>query len=285
MKENTGLSPFAEKYPERFFDVGIAEEHAVTFASGMASMGIVPVFAVYSTFLQRAYDQLIHDVAIANNHVVLAIDRAGIVGDDGETHQGIFDVSFLTNIPKCSIYAPSCISELDWALEKAVHCEVGLSCVRYPRGFDKTVYPKQNTITDYYISTSKNATDTLVVTYGRTYDSLYRAKKLLRNEQVYIDTLKLTKIYPLSEDVILKSLSYKNIVFLEEGIRNGGIAEHFGILLLKHGYKGNYYISAIDGFVYAGSVHRCLERYNLTTNTIVSYLKDTLGKAESFNES
>lgn len=284
MKENTGLSAFAEKYPERFFDVGIAEEHAVTFASGMASMGMIPVFVVYSTFLQRSYDQLIHDVAILNNHIVLAIDRAGIVGDDGETHQGIFDVAFLSTIPNCTIYSPACISELEWSLDKAVKSKNGLMCVRYPRGLDKTIYPRQNTITDYYFSVSnKERSKVLIVTYGRVYNSVYKAKKLLYNQDINVDTLKLTKIYPIPSGAITDSLQYDSIIFFEEGIQSGGLAEHFGIKLLKQGYSGKYNIFAINGFVYAGSVHRCLERYNLTTDTMVSAIKDTiLGKVDNY---
>ena len=108
MRYGTGLQYFASEHKSRFFDVGIAEQHAVTFASGLASMGMLPVFAVYSTFLQRAYDQLIHDVAIEGTHVVIGIDRAGIVGEDGETHQGMFDIPMLTTIPNVTIYSPAC---------------------------------------------------------------------------------------------------------------------------------------------------------------------------------
>lgn len=287
MKENTGLSRFAEKYPARFFDVGIAEQHAVTFASGMASMGMIPIFAVYSTFLQRAYDQLIHDVAIPNNHVVLAIDRAGIVGEDGETHQGIFDVAFLTEIPNCSIYSPSCIEELNWSFDRAVYHESGLACVRYPRGVDKTTYPRQEKISDYYLNTSKERSETLLLTYGRTFDSLYRTKTLLYNRcKISTDVLKLTKIYPIPSEAINIALNYKNIIFFEEGIQNGGVAEHFLDELLKLKFSGRYTIQAIDGFVYAGTVHSCLERYSLTTQTMYEFIKDNLsGKADTFNES
>lgn len=285
MKENTGLSKFSEKYPERFFDVGIAEQHAVTYASGMASMGMIPIFAVYSTFLQRAYDQIIHDVAIPNNHVVFGIDRAGIVGDDGETHQGIFDVAFLSEVPNCSIYSPACINELNWSLDRAVYYESGLSCVRYPRGMDKTTYPKQSTVTDYFIDACEKTSDTLLITYGRTYNSLYKARKLIYKESISADILKLTKIYPIPSDAITDSLKYKNIIFFEEGIKSGGIGEHFISELSKQGYKGSYTLRAIDGFVYAGSVHSCLERYSLTSDTMYEFIKDTFRKVDTPNES
>lgn len=283
MKENTGLSLFAKKFPERFFDVGIAEQHAVTFASGMASMGIIPVFAVYSTFLQRAYDQVVHDVAIAETHVVLAIDRAGIVGDDGETHQGIFDVAFLTNIPNCVIYSPSCIEELNVCLEKSIYEENGLVCVRYPRGIDKSTYPKKE-FSEFYLKKHFGA-ETLLITYGRIYNSLNEATTLLNNDYIFCDILKLTKIFPIPQEAINLSLKYKNIIFFEEGIKSGGLAEHFLYSLVENGYHGDYKISAIDGFVYAGSVESCLKRYNLTTNTMYNLVKKLSRKDLKSNES
>ena len=121
MEHGTGLHHFARKFPNRYYDVGIAEQHAVTFSAGLASMGELPVFAVYSSFLQRAYDQLMHDVAIGGLHVVLGIDRAGVVGEDGETHHGLYDVSFLSTVPGAVIYAPACYDELRLCLRRALY--------------------------------------------------------------------------------------------------------------------------------------------------------------------
>ncbi|MGK0466273.1 1-deoxy-D-xylulose-5-phosphate synthase [Clostridium sp.] len=135
MREGTGLEAFSKKFSNRFFDVGIAEQHAVTMAAGMATQGIKPVFAVYSTFLQRAYDQLVHDVCLQKLPVIFAIDRAGIVGKDGETHQGVFDLSYLSHIPNMTIMAPKCISELKSMLTFAVRQEYPIA-IRYPRGGD-----------------------------------------------------------------------------------------------------------------------------------------------------
>ena len=132
MTTGTGLAEFSQKYKERFFDVGIAEEHAVTFGCGLASKGMRPVFAVYSTFLQRSYDQLIHDAAIGELHLVLAVDRAGIVGDDGETHQGVFDVSMLNTIPNTVIFSPSYFEGMKKALSQAIYVCKGLAVIRYP---------------------------------------------------------------------------------------------------------------------------------------------------------
>ena len=135
MRDGTGLKTFSQKFPERFFDVGIAEQHAVTLAAGMAKEGLKPIFAVYSTFLQRAYDQILHDVCIQKLPVIIAIDRAGVVGDDGETHQGVFDLSYLTHMPNMTIMSPKNISELRYMLKWAANqnCPIAL---RYPRGGD-----------------------------------------------------------------------------------------------------------------------------------------------------
>ena len=135
MPEGTGLEMFSKEFPNRFFDVGIAEQHAVTMAAGMARQGLKPIFAVYSTFLQRAYDQILHDVCLQKLPVIFAIDRAGIVGQDGETHQGVFDLSYLSHIPNMTIMAPKCISELKSMLTFAVKQDYPIA-IRYPRGGD-----------------------------------------------------------------------------------------------------------------------------------------------------
>ncbi|MBQ3824193.1 MAG: 1-deoxy-D-xylulose-5-phosphate synthase, partial [Clostridia bacterium] len=166
MKYGTGLQFFHFKYPERFFDVGIAEQHAVTFAGGLASMGMIPVFAVYSTFLQRAYDQLVHDIAIGGLHIVLGIDRAGIVGEDGETHQGLLDVPMLTTIPNTVIYSPSCYSEMKMCMKKALYSEKGLAAVRYPRGSEEMSFSKYHLTTEHLYIREENS-DILIITYGR----------------------------------------------------------------------------------------------------------------------
>ena len=135
MKDGTGLNKFAQSFPDRFFDVGIAEQHAVTFAAGLTKGGLRPVFAVYSTFLQRGYDQVLHDVCLQKLPVIFAIDRAGIVGEDGETHQGVFDLSYLSHIPNITIMSPKCTDELKIMLRWAFNQEYPIA-IRYPRGGD-----------------------------------------------------------------------------------------------------------------------------------------------------
>ena len=141
MPTGTGLVDFAKRFPDRFFDVGIAEQHAVTFAAAMALGGYTPVFAVYSTFLQRGYDQIFHDTALQNQHVVFAIDRAGAVGSDGETHQGIYDLSYLSHLPNMTVMAPANEEEMREMLRMAVNDCSGPVAVRYPKGgADKSSY-------------------------------------------------------------------------------------------------------------------------------------------------
>ena len=215
MKYGTGLQFFASRVPGRFFDVGIAEQHAVTFAGGLASMGQIPVFAVYSTFLQRAYDQLVHDVAIGKLHVVLAVDRAGIVGEDGETHQGLMDVPMLTSIPGTEIYSPACYDELRLCLKKAIYDTDRLTAVRYPRGVEQVEFDRSCVNTEYFFLRN-GISDTLIISYGRLYNEVFKAQKQLESEGIVCDLLKLTKIYPISRDIISEIMNYKRIVFFEE---------------------------------------------------------------------
>ncbi len=239
MEHGTGLHYFARKFPGRYYDVGIAEQHAVTFSAALASMGQLPVFAVYSSFLQRAYDQLMHDVAIGGLHVVLGIDRAGVVGEDGETHHGLYDVSYLSSVPGVSIYAPSCYDELRICLRRALYRDKGLACVRYPRGSDKTIFDKSALNTEY-THVSGHKTDVLYISYGRVYDALYRANCAAVEAGMPCDLLKLTRIFPLSDGTVQIAKSYRKVVFLEEAYYYGGISQMFGDLLLEEGYQGSY---------------------------------------------
>lgn len=271
MKYGTGLQFFHFKYPERFFDVGIAEQHAVTFAGGLASMGMTPVFAVYSTFIQRAYDQLVHDVAIGKLHVVLGIDRAGIVGDDGETHQGLLDVPMLTSIPNTVIYSPSCYSEMKMCMKRAIYDEKGLAAVRYPRGSEKVDFSSFHLTTEHlYIR--EDGSETLIITYGRLYNEAYNAQKKLKEAGIKCDILKLTKIYPLDDDLGCEIGEYKHIVFFEESMGEGSISEKVGDILAELGYSGDYSRVTADGFVKQATVSSCLEKLGLTSEKMAEYI-------------
>ena len=265
MTEGTGLSKFAEKYPERFFDVGIAEQHAVTFSAALAKEGLKPFFAVYSSFLQRGFDQIIHDAAIGNFPLRLLIDRAGIVGEDGETHQGLFDVSYLSSIPNISIYSPSQYDELCYRIKYVAECD-GISAVRYPRGCEKpsdfTDFKKDYSV----IEGGKRA----IVTYGRLFSEAMTAKETIGD----ISIVKLNKIYPLSDDLIKTVADFDEIYFFEETEKSGGIGEHIGGRLLENGYKGKFTVHAVnDRFVSAAETTESLAECGLDSNSMINILR------------
>ncbi len=263
MAEGTGLSEFACRFKSRFFDVGIAEQHALTFAAGLAKGGLKPYFAVYSSFLQRSYDQIIHDAAIGNLPVRLLVDRAGIVGEDGETHQGLFDVPFLTNIPNINVYSPSNFEELSYRIEYTATLNE-ISAVRYPRGSEKKSLHFD--ITQDYSIVSGNSRKA-IVTYGRLYSEACIAKKACEE----INIVKLNKIYPLSDELIKLLADFDEIFIFEESQKSGAIGEHIAARLLENAYKGNFSIHAIeDEFVTAGTVSDLLKTYKLDSNAMIA---------------
>ena len=266
MKYATGLDTFAKTFPDRFYDVGIAEQHAVTFSGGLASMGVIPVFAVYSSFLQRAYDQIIHDLSITNYHVVLGIDRAGIVGSDGETHQGIFDVGLLTSIPNTSIYSPSCYDELKLCLKRAIENDKGIVAVRYPRGSQKQTFGDVSS--DYYLESC--GADTLIVTYGRLCSNAARAKGILNNKDIKCDILKLVKIYPISDEILDIISKYKKVIFFEESYIRGGIGEKYSSVC------PNVIPVAITGFVRHAPVDVLLDENGLSAEKMAMKTEDII---------
>jgi 1-deoxy-D-xylulose-5-phosphate synthase len=272
MKYGTGLQFFCSEFPERFFDVGIAEQHAVTFAGGLAAMGEIPVFAVYSTFLQRSYDQLLHDVSIGKLHVVLGIDRAGIVGEDGETHQGMFDIPMLTSIPNTVIYSPSCYEEVKLCLKKAVYEDKYIAAVRYPRGTDNSSFDKSCLNTEYTFTDSENR-DILIISYGRIYDEVYNACTVLSADGINCGMLKLTKVYPIDNEVVKKSAEYRQIIFFEESMGSGSISEKFGNMLMNNGYNGHYSSITAHDYTKQASVKSCLRQLGLTCDKIVEYVR------------
>lgn len=272
MKSGTGLTEFAKQFPKRFFDVGIAEEHAVTFTSGLAAGGFHPVFAVYSTFLQRAYDQLLNDTAIMNNHVVLAVDRAGIVPDDGETHQGIFDVPFLSTIPNMTIYSPATFAELNLTMKQALYDTTGIAAVRYPRGGELGDLSSYQPDGKPYTLFKNPRAQTLVITYGRLFSHVVKAAEVLKEEQP-LSILKLTKIHPIADEVYRIAGGYRHIVFFEEGAKAGGIAMQFAAALAEYQYRGNIEIHAIEGFVPTCSVTEGLRRSGLDVTGMIKTLR------------
>ena len=265
MKYGTGLQYFAAEHSDRFFDVGIAEQHGVTFSCGLARSGKIPVFAVYSSFIQRSFDQLVHDCSIEPAHVVFGIDRAGIVGEDGETHQGIFDVPMLSCIPGMTIYSPSCYEELWLCLPEAIYECDGPVAVRYPRGNDSSEFDKSSLNCEHtHVSRGSSI---LAVTYGRIWDNLYKAYKSSSG----FDILKLTRIFPISDKVIQICSEYKKIVFFEEGIKNGGIGILLASKLSEYGIPVQ--IIAAENFVKQASVSSALAKLGLDTEGMINTLK------------
>ncbi len=263
MKSGTALSEFASTYRRRFFDVGIAEGHAVTFCAGMAANGMKPVFAVYSSFLQRGYDQLIHDVAIQNLNVTFAVDRAGIVGEDGETHQGVFDTAMLGTIPNIHIYCPAYFSEMKTMLHKSMYEYSGASVVRYPRGAEKYKPDGFDAEGNDYDLLGRGS-DTLAVTYGRIFGNLCLAAKKLSQENTPVDLLKLGLVKPIPPDAVRKASAYNNIIFFEEGIKHGGVGENLCALLCESGWNGQFTIRAVDDrFIPHASVDSSLAKLGL----------------------
>lgn len=270
MKYGTGLQYFTQNHKERFFDVGIAEQHAVTFSASLAANGLIPVFCVYSTFLQRAYDQVLHDAAIARNHVVLGIDRAGIVGEDGETHQGLFDVAFLTSIPNVTLYSPYGYEEMKICMSRALYSDSAIVGIRYPRGGEGEIPDNYISSFDYYYC--NNNSDTLIVTYGRITSEALNASDELEKENICTDILKLTKIYPYSNKIIKICKKYKKIFFFEEGMRNGSIAEKLCSELYINGYKGDFRLHAVSDFVKQSTVAQALHSVGLDCESMVKFI-------------
>lgn len=273
MTSGTGLTKFASTYKERFFDVGIAEEHAVTFAAGLAAEGTLPVFAVYSSFLQRGIDQIIHDVAMQKLHVIFAVDRAGIVGEDGETHQGVFDVALLNSVPNVSIYSPCYFDELKRDLQTAAYTNNGAVVIRYPRGSE--LFRPQN------FSCGKKAYDiygplnstVLLITYGKLFSYAAKACDELQKRGISICVLKLNRIKPIPKEAIQTAKEFQNIYFFEEGMAAGGIGEHFHHELVKNQFKGFYHLTAIeDKYIKQASVASSLKQLNLDTEGMIKVM-------------
>ena len=275
MKDGTGLEEFAARYPERFYDVGIAESHAVTFSAGLAHGGLHPVFAVYSTFLQRAYDQVMQDMAIANEHVLLAVDRAGIVGEDGETHQGIFDISFLSSIPGITILSPATYPELRACLDRAMYRCIGPVAVRYPKGREKAFPAGLHGNEKFQLSKD---VDILLISYGRLAVSCCQAAGLLRQKGVDVGVLKLTQLLPYCEELLPMFLKKKSIFFVEEAIEQGSISQMTGNLLLQNGYQGQFFVRAVPNrFLAQASVDEIFEELGWTPQMLAAWVEESIG--------
>ncbi|MCH5191840.1 MAG: 1-deoxy-D-xylulose-5-phosphate synthase [Oscillospiraceae bacterium] len=274
MSLGTGLNEFSQKFSNRFFDVGIAEEHAVTFASGLAKGGMIPVVAVYSTFIQRAYDQLVHDGTLQKQKLIVALDRAGFVGEDGVTHQGLLDVSFLNSIPDITVYSPYTFANLRSFFEKVVNSAENLTVIRYPRGCEATL-PDGFNASDRDYDVFGNGKKALIVTYGRITANAISALTALRADGIDISVLSLNKIKPISLSAVKTAAEFENIFFYEESVKSGGIGQSFADMLYGLGFCGKYrHIAVPDEFVAHAPVDSLMKKYGFDCDSIVKMISE-----------
>ncbi|MDO4811909.1 MAG: 1-deoxy-D-xylulose-5-phosphate synthase [Eubacteriales bacterium] len=232
MADGTGLGGFTETYPERFFDVGIAEGHACAMAAGMAKQGLIPVFAVYSSFLQRGYDQLIHDIALSNLHVVLAVDRAGMVGADGETHHGIFDATFLSDIPNMTVLCPSNYAELRTMLRRAVFEINGPVAIRYPRGGEGAYHDDS---ADGNLVELSGGSDITLCAYGMMINNILGAAELLSAQGISARVVKINCISPFYDRDIRNVIGKCNALLVaEEATSVGCVGQRIAAILAEN---------------------------------------------------
>lgn len=280
MPEGTGLSKFRERFPERFFDVGIAEQHAVAFCAGMAAKGLKPVAAVYSTFLQRAYDQLLHDVGIGKLNMLIGVDRSGLVGADGETHQGIFDVTYLSSIPNFTVMAPINGKELKEMVTYALKESDGPVAVKYSRGsasdlFEEPFVPLKKGKGCIL----KQGMDIALIPLGNMMEEAIVVYEELIKEG-YTPTLVNPRfIKPLDEDLLCSLMDgHRLIVTMEEGVLNGGFGQQVTQILTDHDYKGRIRNIGIDDrFVEHGSVGELRKMLGLDSASMTHKIKEWIG--------
>ena len=253
MADGTGLSGFAREFPDRFFDVAIAEGHGVSMAAGLASQGMLPVFAVYSTFLQRGYDQLIHDVALEHLHVVLGVDRAGLVGADGETHHGCFDALFLSTIPGFTVLCPSSFAELRHMLRQALFELDGPVAARYPRGGEGTF---RGDTADQPMACLRQGSDVTLLGYGMGVDLLLAAAELLAEKGISAEVLKLNRISPLDGETLAAVGRTDTLLVAEDVFGAGCVGQRVAAILAAAGRAPRHLILQNLGktFAPAGSV-------------------------------
>lgn len=278
MEQGTGLSEFASCYPKRFFDVGIAEGHAVTMASGLAKQGMLPVVAVYSTFLQRAYDMMIHDTAIGDLHVVFAVDRAGLVGADGETHHGAFDISYLRTVPHMKLFAPASTAELRKNLHHCVYGEKGPVAVRYPRGGDEGYH---DCILEDTILRCGN--DITIIAYGNMISEAEKAAEQLQQAGIQAEILKLWQLAPLNMDFISESIRRtRHLIVLEECFHQGCLGQEILASLAQRGEfpAGARLMNLGDGFITHGKVSQLRHAAKIDAEAVCLAAKELLKHEE-----
>lgn len=277
MSSGTGMDVFSAAHPDRFFDVGIAEGHAVSMAGGMAKQGMVPVFAVYSSFLQRGYDMLIHDIALQNLHVVFCVDRAGLVGSDGETHHGVFDVSYLSSVPDMTVLCPASYAELETMLRAAIYDINGSVAIRYPRGGEGK-YTACNTAPETLLREGRDVT---LVCYGIMTNEVLDAAERLAAEGISAEVIKLSMIKPPDFDLVMLSLRKTGKLLISEDVCEAGCV---GSRILEEAAINEIHVRAAkllnlgEGIVPHGTVAELLHDFGLDADGIVSAAMEMMDK-------
>ena len=273
MCDGTGLNAFHERFPERFIDIGIAEAHATAMATGMAKQGTMPVFAVYSSFLQRAYDMLIHDVSLQDLHVVFGVDRAGLVGSDGETHHGVFDVAYLSSVPGMTVFCPASFAELHDMFEKALFEMDGPAAIRYPRG-GEGIYKDSNVQNETVIA---EGSDVTIAAYGIMINEALKAREILASAGISAEIVKLGAIKPNNFEITLNSLRKTGRLIVSEDVCSSGcvggrimssVAEN-GLAL-----RGHRLLNLGEGLVPQGTVAELLRDTGLDAQGIAEAAKE-----------
>lgn len=284
MATGTGLSKFKELYLDRFFNVEIAEQHALTMAAGMAKSGLTPVVAIYSSFLQRGYDQIIHDICMQNLHVVICVDRAGIVGNDGKTHQGLFDIAFLRLMPNITILAPKNFKELEDMMDYAINELNTPVAIRYPRGSEEIIEYKEKSqpqrLKNQKAEILKHGKDVTIIASGKMVSKAIKVAEKLNNI-IECEVINASFLKPLDEETIKQSIEKtKNVLTIEDGVLNGGLYTEIAELITKYSIQGVKVEGCAykEGFVKQGTVDE-LERLNhLDVESIAAQIMKLLGK-------
>ena len=275
MAGGTGLTPFAKAHPERFFDVAIAEGHGVSMAAGLAAQGMIPVFAVYSTFLQRGYDQLIHDVSLEHLHVVLGVDRAGLVGADGETHHGCFDVLFLSQIPGFTVLCPSNFAELRHMLRQALFEIEGPVALRYPRGGEGNF---RDDTAGETVAWLRQGEDVTLLSYGILINHLLEAAELLEQKGIHAGVVKLNRVSPLGPEEAAAIGHVKRLLVLEDSFGAGCVGQRLAAILMEAGLVPDHLILKNLGKTYTpeGTVAQLEERFGLDGAGVAAAVEEAM---------
>lgn len=277
MESGTGLESFADRYPDRFFDVGIAEGHAVAMAGGMAKQGAIPVFAVYSTFLQRGYDMLLHDIALQRLHGVFVVDRAGLVGDDGDTHHGVFDVAYLDSVPGMTVYAPSSFAEVERMLERAVRNESGPVALRLPRGGEGAYTGDSG---DSNAVVLREGTDVTLVSYGILINRVLEAAERLAQDGISAEVVKLNVITPLDAQLVCRSVSKTGaLIVAEDCVAAGSVGQRLCAALVQEKITAKTaLVNSGAEFTVHGSIPQLEQQLGLDADSIYQLGKKVLGR-------